>query len=132
MKDKKFIEQIKQTLIDCIDSKNVIDVVIKEDAMIGIAFTHKIKVTYRTWTNHIVIGEWVVNSTGKEQTIELLPLIIEASQSYSKKHASILIERNDTIKAALESAARSRNEQELFSVDYHKWDYIMKDIMKFN
>lgn len=130
MKNEDFTEQIKSVLCENIPSGKVFSFNINQDVMAGIAFTHTITAMYQSDKDTIVKGEWVVNSTGEEEAIQLLPLVIEASLSYRKTHANELMERFGSNKQALESANNSKNAEDYYSLAYHKWDYIIKDLNK--
>ena len=99
--------------------------------MAKVAFVYTIECTYKSSKGYSIRDKWVVSSTGMVQAIDLLPLIIKAKTLYSKKHANILRTRFGSNKQALNSAINSRNFEELYSIEYHKWDFIVKDIIKF-
>lgn len=126
-----FIEQIKEILHDTLKSDDIKNVSVKVDQPAKIAYNYTIECTYKSDRGYYIRDSWDVSCTGMTQCIELLPLIINAKTLYSKKQANALRTRFGSNEQALNSAINSRSFESLYSIEYHKWDFIVKDIMKF-
>ena len=130
MRDLQFINSIKKILLKQIPSNEVTKVSFNETNKAEIAFTYTISAVVKTKKGYLIRDYWTVSASNKEEALIILPFIVKAKQRYPKNHAKALVDRFNSSSKALESAIRSRNSHSLFSEEYHKWNEIIKDVMK--